>query len=192
MTKTVEQLTQLVTDVLTGQRLHRKTRRGNCFHCGQPGHYKSKCPLRVKNFAPAVDTGILANDFQKENHCCLDVDYGNLKVDKEVFLLRTEGTGSCCQAGGPDSRKGVCVPGLTDKEKVADKGQGKEDCLVPLKEELQKEITKTQREAIHSSLLTKSDLVIQSSEDLRQITLVGHAGDNLPSKQPSWAYFTYR
>ena len=110
-----------------------------------------------------------------------------MKIDKKVFLLRTEGTDSCCQAGVSDSRKGVCVPGLTDKEKVADKGQGKEDCLVPLKEELQKEIIKTQRKAIHRSLLTKSELVIRSSEDLGQITLEGHAGDSQPSKQPPWA-----
>ena len=66
-------------------------RRRNCFHCGQPGHYKSKCPLRVKDFAPAADTGILGNDFLKQNHCCLDVDHGTLKTDKGVFLLRTSG-----------------------------------------------------------------------------------------------------
>ena len=59
----------------------------------------------------------MRNDFQKENQCCLDVDNGTMKVNKEVFLLRTEGTGSCCQAGVSDSRKGVCVPGLIDKEK---------------------------------------------------------------------------
>ena len=67
-----------------------------------------------------------------------------------------------------DSRKGVCVLGLTDK-KVADEDQGKEDCLVPVKEELQKEITKTQREANQRSLLTKSYLVIRSSEDLGRL-----------------------
>ena len=66
LTKTVEQLTKLVTDVLTGQRLKRKMRRrGNCFHCGQPGHYKNKCPLRVKNFTPAADAGILGMIFKR-------------------------------------------------------------------------------------------------------------------------------
>ena len=187
LTKTVEQLTKLVTDVLTGQRLQRKTGRSrNCLNCGQPSHYKSKCPLRVKNFTPAADTGILVDDVQKENNCCLDEDHGTLKVDKK-FLLRTEGTGSCCQAGVSDSRKGVCVPGLTDEVKIADEDQGKEGCLVPLKEELQKEITKTQREANHRSLLTKSDLVIRSSEDLGRTTLLEPAGDHPPSKQPPWA-----
>ena len=97
LTKTVEQLTKLLTDVLTWQRLQRKTGRSrNCFHCGQPGHYKSKCPLRVKNFTPAADTRILVDDVQKENKCCLDVDHGTMKVDKAVFLLRTEGTGREC------------------------------------------------------------------------------------------------
>ena len=79
---------------------------------------------------------------------------------------------------------------MTDKEKIANEDQGKEHCLVPLKEELPKEITKTQREAIHRLLLTKSDLVIRSSEDHGQITLVGHAEDNQPSKQPPWASTT--
>ena len=81
-----EQLTKLLmTDVLTGQRLQMR-RRGNCFHCGQPGHYKSKCPLRVKNVAPAVDTGILGDALHKP--LLLDVVHGALKIDKEVFLLR--------------------------------------------------------------------------------------------------------
>ena len=76
---------------------------------------------------------------------------------------------------------------MTNELKIADEDQGIEGCLVPLKEELQKEITKTQREANHRSLLTKSDLVIQSSEDLGQTTLVEPAGDNQPSRQPPWA-----
>ena len=38
-TKTVEQLTKLVTDVLMGQRLQGEGKSGNCFHCGQPINY---------------------------------------------------------------------------------------------------------------------------------------------------------
>ena len=140
MTKAVKKLTKLVREVLMGQRLQGETRRRvNCFYCGQHGHYKSKCSLRVKKFTSAADTGILGNDLLKENHCCLDVDPSTLKINQEVFLLRTEGTGSCCQGGVSDYRKGVCFLGLTDKKKVADEDQEKEDCW---------------------SLLTKSEMVI--------------------------------
>ena len=73
---------------------------------------------------------------------------------------------------------------MTDKEQIADKGRGIEECLVLVMEKLSKQITKIQEEAIHMLLLTKSNLVIQSSEDLGHTSLVGHAREDQPCKQP--------
>ena len=53
-------------------------------------------------------------------------------------------------------------------------------------EKLSKQITKTQEEAIHMLLLTKSNLrlVIPSSTDLGHTSLVGHAREDQPCQQP--------
>ena len=51
-------------------------------------------------------------------------------------------------------------------------------------EKLSKQITKTQEEAIHMLLLTKCNLVIPSSTDLGHTSLVEHARENQPCKQP--------
>ena len=59
------------------------------------GQQSWEYPFVVAQMGPIAR--ILGNNFLRENNCCLDMGLGTLKVNREVLLLRTERTGSCCR-----------------------------------------------------------------------------------------------